>query len=87
MEERLEWFVEPKVKDNHLIFQDDINNHSLNIEFDWIGSMISSRYVYPPLSSHSHDPLSLDPLLQPLLNSLDFQLVNPDRDWVQGSQL
>lgn len=66
MEESLEYFIQLKFKANPLVFQDDINNHNFNIEYDLIDNMKSSRDVFPPLSSNSHSPLSLDFLDQSL---------------------
>lgn len=61
--------MEPKVKDNPLIYQYDINTHKFILESD-----LDSCH---PLSSLSNDPFPLDPL--------DQSLPNPNSDQMKGS--
>lgn len=77
----------PKVKAHPLTFQDDINTHNFNLESNLIDSMASSRDMFHPLSSHSHNPLPLYFIDQSLSNSFDSQFANSSSDQVQGSHI
>lgn len=52
MDETLEWFMEPKVKNNPSILQEDTNTHRFNPKSD--------LDTCHPLSSLSHDPFPID---------------------------
>lgn len=55
MGETLEWFMKPRVKTKPSTPQDGTNTNNFITEYD--------LDVCPPLSSHSHSPLSLDFLI------------------------
>lgn len=80
MEETLEWFMEPRVKTNPSIPQDDTSTLNLNLEFGSTESITSSRDIFHPLSSVCHDSLYHDLLDKSAPSntssrSLDFQVV------------
>jgi len=64
MEETLKWFMDPRVKANIFIPQDDISALNLNFEFGSTKMVTSSRDICYSLSSTCHDPLYHDSLDQ-----------------------
>jgi len=62
VEENLEIFMEPRVKTNPSIPQDDTSILNLNLEYGSTESITSSREIFHSLSSTCHDSLYHDPL-------------------------
>jgi len=93
MEETLDWFMEPKVKANHSIPQDEISALNLNLEFGSTKMVTYSSDIFYPLSSKFHDSLCHDPLDQSApptssSHSLDFQVSSLNcTNQVQGTQV
>lgn len=60
--EFFETFIEPNDKVNPLVSQFDINAHNINIEYDSIQNIASSRDTFQLLSFTTHGSLYLDSL-------------------------
>lgn len=79
MEETLEWFMEPRVKTNSSIPQDDLSIVNPNLESGSTESITYSRDTCHPLPYSCHDTLYLDLIDQSTpptsyLDSLDFHV-------------
>ena len=63
--------MELRVKVYPLVFQDHINVHKHNIEYNPIENVVASRVTPKPLPSMSHDSLFHNPLNPPTSNFMD----------------